>query len=74
MEAQQKQMDDLIDRLAPSPGSSALHPSAASIPKFIPFDPTSELWKDYMARFHTFASAKGAKGLLSTFWRKDTFE
>ena len=57
MEAQQKQMEDLIDRLAPSPGSSAPHLSAASIPKFIPFDPTSELWKDYLARFHTFASA-----------------
>ena len=57
MESQQKQMEDLIDRLAPFPGSSAPHLSAASIPKFIPFDPTSELWKDYLARFHTFASA-----------------
>ena len=56
MEAQQKQMEDHIDRLAPSPGSSAPHLSAASIPKFIPFDPTSELWKDYLARFYTFAS------------------
>ena len=57
MEAKQKQMEDLIDRLAPSLGSSAPHPSAASIPKFIPFDPTLELWKDYLARFHTFVSA-----------------
>ena len=31
--------------------------SAASIPSFAPFDPTSELWKDYMARFETFAAA-----------------
>ena len=38
-------------------GSSAPHPLAASLPKFIRFDPTSELWKEHLARFKTFASA-----------------
>ena len=31
--------------------------SAASIPSFASFDPTSELWKDYIARFKTFLGA-----------------
>ena len=31
--------------------------SAASIPSFASFDPSSELWKDYVARFETFVGA-----------------
>lgn len=50
MEAQQKQMETLVNRLT-SPNNTS------SIPSFVPFDPTSELWKDYYARFGTFAGA-----------------
>lgn len=50
MEAQQKQMETLLSRLT-SPNNTR------SIPSFVPFDPTSELWKDYYARFGTFAGA-----------------
>ena len=31
--------------------------AATSILSFAPFDPTSELWKDYQARFDTYAGA-----------------
>lgn len=56
METQQQQMEALLNRLA-LPGSSATAVTPTSIPNFVPFDPTSELWKDYRARFSTFAGA-----------------
>lgn len=31
--------------------------ASSSVPKFEPFDPTSELWNDYLQRFQTFISA-----------------
>ena len=31
--------------------------AATSVPSFAPFEPMSELWKDYQARFDTFAGA-----------------
>ena len=52
-----QQMEMLINRLAPAPGGSASVAPAASVPSFAPFDPTSELWKDYRARFDTFVGA-----------------
>ena len=55
LETQQQQMKELIDRLGPVPKGQA--GTTVSIPNFVPFDSTSELWKEYLARFYTFASA-----------------
>ena len=55
LETQQQQMKGLIDRLGPVPKGQV--GTTISIPNFVPFDSTSELWKDYSARFYTFASA-----------------
>ena len=49
--AQQKQMKAMLEHLPTPPVA------AASVPTFTPFDPTSELWKDYWAIFDTFAGA-----------------
>ena len=57
MEAQNQQMKVLVNHLAPAPGGSAPIAPAASVPSFAPFDPTSELWKDYRARINTFVGA-----------------
>ena len=64
MEAQQKQMEELINRLAPLPGGSAtsnVTSTPVSIPNFTSFDPTTELWKDYLARFNTFILANSVR-------------
>ena len=50
-EAHAQQLKALVDHLP------KLAESAASIPSFAAFDPTSELWKDYMERFETFVGA-----------------
>ena len=52
MSLQARQMEALIARLGPAPVAPV-----ASAPSFAPFDPTSELWKDYRDRFNTFAGA-----------------
>ena len=62
---QQRQMAALIAHLSPTPGTSSIPPAStsvtalthANIPNFTSFDATSELWKDYWARFQTFAGA-----------------
>ena len=48
-------MEELIKRL--DTGNPAPVAPAASVLSFAPFDPISELWKDYRARFHTFVRA-----------------
>ena len=48
-------MKELIDHLGPVPKGQA--GITVSIPNFLPFDSTSELWKDYLARLYTCASA-----------------
>ena len=50
-------MKVLVNCLAPAPGGSAPVAPAASVPSFTPFEPTSELWKDYRARFDAFIGA-----------------
>ena len=50
-----KQMEALISRLGT--GSPAPVAPAVSVPSFTAFDSTSELWRDYMPRFHTFVGA-----------------
>ena len=57
MEVRQEQMEQLIARLGPPPKEIAGTQPAVSIPNFMPFDSISELWKDYLARFYTFAAA-----------------
>ena len=59
MVMQQQQMAELVNRLAPPREGSTVKvaPTPVSIPKFTSFDPTSELWKDYLARFDTFTQA-----------------
>ena len=51
-ERHSRQMEVLFKRL--ENGSPALIAPAASVPSFAPFNPTSELWNDYQARFYTF--------------------
>ena len=55
LETQQQQVKELIDRLGPVLKGQA--GTTVSISNFVPFDSTSELWKDYLARFYTFTSA-----------------
>ena len=66
MEAQEKQMDmqrlDFANQMkalisALGTGRPAPVAPAASVPSFASFDSTSELWRDYLARFHTFVGA-----------------
>ena len=67
-----KQMDALINRLGNgSPAPAAL---AASVPSFAPFDPTSQIWRDYLARFHTFVGANSIpkEKTPQVFLTKDT--
>ena len=63
MEVRQEQMEQLIARLGPPPKQIAGTQPAASIPNFMPFDSMSELWKDYLARFYTFAAANSIRWL-----------
>ena len=55
MEQQQQQMDILMKML--SDGSKGPSTSSTTTPSFSPFDPSSELWADYLARFNTFLGA-----------------
>ena len=49
-------MEELKTRLLPV--SRGLFPtSATGVPNFVPFNPHTELWKDFLARFYTFAAA-----------------
>ena len=54
-ERHRQQMKVLLNRL--ETGGPALVAPAASVPSFTAFDSTSELWRDYLARFHTFVEA-----------------
>ena len=60
-EAQERRMHDLIARLAPTPATATAASTMVSIPSFAPFNSTSELWKDYWARFKTFAGANSVR-------------
>ena len=51
---QQKGLDELLRHLAEA--STPAVP-ATSVPSFAPFDPTSELWRQYLDRFTIFAGA-----------------
>ena len=55
LETQQQQMKELINRLGPVPKGQV--GTTIVIPNFVPFDSTSELLKDYSARFYTFANS-----------------
>ena len=57
--ATQQQLDAIVARLAGPGGGAGTAPTAAAttFPSFAPFDSSSELWKDYWARFNTFAGA-----------------
>ena len=52
-------MTQILERLGQQSSNSGVGASsgAASTPPFPAFDPTAELWKDYWARFQTFAKA-----------------
>lgn len=52
--AHQKQMDTLIAKLTSTQSPPV---GTSSVPRFSPFDSSSELWKDYLARFKTFLGA-----------------
>ena len=54
-EAQQKQTEALIAVLTRETKVPSV--PVATIPSFVPFDPTVELWTDYWARFLTFLGA-----------------
>ena len=49
------QMEALIKRV--ETGSPIPAAPAASVPSFSSFDRTSELWRDYLAKFNTFVGA-----------------
>ena len=53
----EKREEKIIQALTKGATSTSAHLPAASIPKFTPFDASTELWKDYLARFTTFAGA-----------------
>lgn len=64
VQSQQSQIADLVQTIKDSQLSSTAASqttvqtvASAAIPSFAAFDPESELWKDYYARFNTFASA-----------------
>ena len=50
-------MTDIVNRLTAAPGNATAAPSMGLSASFAPFDPSAELWKDYMARFTTFGGA-----------------
>ena len=54
--AQKEQLEAIMARLSTSRDGAPIM-AATSMPSFAPFDPTTELWKDYRARFDTFAGA-----------------
>lgn len=59
MDQQRQQMEALISRMVTSqaPSTASSFSPATTTPSFIAFDATTELWKDYWARFQTFARA-----------------
>ena len=58
LDTQRKQMETLVETLAGKLTSGPTSkPPAVSIPSFVPFDSSSELWTDYWARFLTFLGA-----------------
>ncbi|KAG8238592.1 hypothetical protein J437_LFUL018301 [Ladona fulva] len=65
-------MEDLtrmmIELLNPQCQQNAEQP----IPTFMPFDPLSELWKDYWARFQTFANSMPPDQLPQIFLTNQT--
>ena len=67
-----KQMEALINRLGP--GSPAPVAPAASVSSFTSFDPTLELWRNYLARFQTFFGANSIPGekILQVFLTNQT--
>uniref|UniRef100_A0A5S6Q6N2 CCHC-type domain-containing protein n=1 Tax=Trichuris muris TaxID=70415 RepID=A0A5S6Q6N2_TRIMR len=72
IEEQRKQIEKLLSFLDPV---SATPPAvASSVPSFPAFDPTSELWKEYWARFKTFAGANSipAEKLAQVFLTNQT--
>jgi hypothetical protein len=65
---QQEQMQKMFDMLADRKPDvqvikqeggqeSIIMPSSAAIPPFVTFDPSTELWTDYLSRFNTFVEA-----------------
>ena len=54
MDSQREQTEALVAAIAKGLDKPMLAPS---IPSFPPFDSTSELWTDYLARFYTFIGA-----------------
>ena len=63
LETQRKQMETLVAALSAGGTGLSTNPvptsqtAVVSIPSFVPFDSSSELWHDYWARFQTFAGA-----------------
>ena len=66
MKAQQKQHEEQMRTLqnqneklltALTKESNSPSTSVTNFPPFTPFDPNTELWSDYWARFHTFTGA-----------------
>ncbi|KAL5479672.1 hypothetical protein EMCRGX_G023228 [Ephydatia muelleri] len=63
LETQRKQMETLVAALSTGGSGLSTNPiptsqtAVVSIPSFVPFDSSSELWYDYWARFQTFAGA-----------------
>ena len=57
MESERMQMEKLFETLAGKLSEPTSKPLAVAIPSFVPFDPSSELWSDYWARFLTFLGA-----------------
>ena len=57
MESERMQMEKLFETLAGKLSEPTSKPPAVAIPSFVPFDPSSELWSDYWARFLTFLGA-----------------
>ena len=52
-----KQQFDTLKALVDTGAFANKAVNTSPIPSFSPFDPTSELWKDYWARFCTFVGA-----------------
>ena len=55
MQTRQDQNERLLTALTKESNSPST--SVTNFPPFTPFDPNTELWSDYWARFHTFTGA-----------------
>ena len=68
LETQRKLMETLVAALSAGGSGLSTKPiptsqtAVVSIPSFVPFDSSSELWHDYWARFQTFAGANFGPG------------